>query len=251
MAPLVVGYKLSKEVRDALWGRPFGEVYPRREGPLPPSYDGRTAALRILRKYFSELIFYRPGPLDPLGRPGEPIAFQIHERDIHVEWPENEVELRGVALAFLSRGEGRYEANGLTTNVDESYADQSLILQIMSSYSEDFVVEIWAETKALRRAVIRGLESALSPLEYMAGIRFVMPDYYGQLACFSLQSKEYVDDEAGTDMRRKARMVVNLNHNVCELYPASPLQTEAQLFVDEEEGEAPAEEEETGEPGTG
>ena len=254
--------KLSKKIRDLLWGNPFGEVFPRREPPPPPVYDGRTAALRILREYFSELTFYRSGGKDELGEPKEPIAFQIPVRDIHIEWPDNESDLRAPSLAFLSMGPGDYEAIGMTSYVDERWQEEhpGHLLTWQSNYKETFSIDIWCETKQQRRAVILGLEQSLSPLEYMAGIRFVMPDYYGQLVTFSLQSREIVDDEMATDLRRKARLMVEMNFHVCAEYPVNEMEpvVDVQVDADEDTGDdltfpadLPEDEDDEQEPGAG
>lgn len=252
--------KLSKKIRDLLWGQPFGEVYPRREAPPPPVYDGRTAALRILREYFSELVFYRPGGKDELGESKDPIAFKIDPRDIHIEWPDNEAELRAPSLAFLSIGPADYESIGMTCYVDERWKEPGYLLTWMSNYKETFSIDIWCETKQQRRSVILGLEQSLSPLEYMAGIRFVMPDYYGQLVTFSLVNREIVDDEMASVLRRKAKLLVEMNFHVCALYPVNPLEPVVDIQVDTDEdtnediafpADLPEEPEDEHEPGEG
>ena len=228
---------LSKRIRQLLWGDPFGDVYPRREPPPPPVYDGRTAGLRILREYFSELTFFRPGGKDELGESKDPIAFKIHPRDIHVEWPDNEAELRAPSLAFLSIGPANYDAIGMTSYVDENWQKEhpGRLLTWMSEYVETFSIDVWCETKQQRRAVILGLEQSLSPLEYMAGIRFVMPDYYGQLVCFSLQNREIIDDDQASLLRRKARLLVEMRFNVVAEYPVNPMEPIVEVQVDTDE----------------
>ncbi len=230
--------KFSKEVRAVLWGDPFGEVYPRREPPPPPIYDGRTAALRILKKYFSELTFYRAGGKDEVGETKPPIAYQVPWRDIHVEWPDDEDELHLPALAFLAQGPGEYDAIGMTGFVEEDTKDvysPGTVLTWLNEYVEKFVVEIWAETKAQRRSMIAGIEQALSPLQQMSGIRFRMPDYYEQLVCFSLETREIVDDEQATFLRRRARLVVQMRFNVVALVNCVDMTPVSTLRVDVDE----------------
>ena len=227
----------SKRIRDLLWGEPFGDVYPTREPPPPPVYDGRTAALGILREYITELTFYRPGGKDQLGNPLPPIAFQIPRRDIYVEWPDNEADLRAPSLAFLSIGPADYASIGMTSYVDENWQKEhpGELLTWMSEYQETFSIDIWCETKQQRRAVILGLEQSLSPLEYMAGLRFVMPDYYGQLVCFALQSREIIEEDSNTLLRRKARLLVQMYFNVVAAYPVNPMEPVVDVEVDTDE----------------
>ncbi len=230
--------KFSKEVRDVLVGDPFGEVFPKREPPPPPIYDGRTAALRILKKYFSELTFYRAGGRDAGGDQKDPIPFKIPYRDIHVEWPDDEDDLHLPALAFLAQGPADYDSIGLTNVVEENTVgvySSGTVLIWMSEYQEKFGIDIWAETKAQRRAIIAGLEQALSPIQQMAGIRFRMPDYYDQLVCFELQTRELFDDEQSTFVRRRARLTVEMRFNVVALVNVETLQPVVTLDVDVDE----------------
>lgn len=232
--------KLSKEVLKVLWNQPFGTVYPPRPNPPPLVEDGRTVALRTLKRYFEDLVFYRPGGRDPKsGERLAPIPFSIPARDIHVEWPDDEVELRLPAIALLSQEAANYDAIGLTNYIDEKTRDEfapGTVVMLMGEYVENIVVEVWANTKAQRRSMLVGIEQALSPLEQMAGLRFVMPDYYGQLVCFSLQSREVVDDEEGVLARRKARMVVQMTFNCAALVNVQPLipVVTTQVDVDED-----------------
>jgi hypothetical protein len=229
---------LSKAVRDVLWGNPFGSVVPKRSTQVSAVYDGRTAALRILRRYISELTFYRTAGKDLLGNVKDPIAFQVPERDIHVEWPDDEEEMRLPGIAFLAQEPANYDPIGMTSKVIEDSKDvygQGTALIWMSEHVENFVLEIWTETKQQRRSIILGLETALSPIEQMSGIRFIMPDYYGQLVCFELQTKEIVDDDTGVILRRRAKLIVQLRYNVVALYPINELNPQTYVVVDADE----------------
>jgi hypothetical protein len=156
--------------------------------------------------------------------------------NIHIEWPDNEVEMNAMpTIAFLAQTRADYDAVGLTSNVLEDTVDKyspGTVLVVMSEYQEDFAIEIWTETKQERRSLLLGLETALSPLEQMAGLRFVMPDYYGQLVCFSLQNREVIDDDAAVINRRKARMIVQIRFQVVAPYPVNQLDGFADLTVD-------------------
>lgn len=213
----------SKELRALLFGNPFGEVYPPRRNPPPPIVDGRTHALRILKRYFQELEFVRAGGKDGNGVELPPISFRVPERDIHVEWPDAPEDVHLPAIAFLGEDRGNYDSIGMTSYVEEASRDvyaPGTILVWMSEYQETFVVEVWSQTKAERRSIIAGLEVAFSPLQQMAGIRFKMPDYFDQLVCFELQDKEIVDDDLAVRNRRRARLRVLMRFNVVALVNA-------------------------------
>lgn len=238
----------SKEILDLLhgpppFGTPFGRVFPFRSVPSPPLVDGRTTALRILKKYLREITFYRHGGYDENKVEKPPIAWRLAERDIHIEWPDAPEDVHLPAVAFLSSSPAEYDAIGMTSYVDESTLDKygaGTVIFWCSEYIETFQIELWCETKAQRRAMLVGMEKAMTPLEYMAGIRFRMPDYYDQLVCFSLNSRTLVDDENATKNRRKAILDVEMRFNVVALYPVNQLQPELRIEVDE--GTLPEEE---------
>lgn len=245
---------LSKALRDVLWGNPFGSVLPKREAPVSVTADGRTAALTVLARYISELTFYRPGGLDVNGNTKDPIPFQIAERDVHVEEPDDEEEYRVPAIALLAQAPANYDAIGMTSKVLEETKDvygEGTVLIWMSEHQENFVLEIRAETKQQRRAMVLGLENALSPIEQMAGIRFLMNDYYGQLCTFQLQSKEYIDDDMDLLARRKAKLVIQLVYNVVALFPVNELVPAIDVLVDADDstGDPIADPQETNELG--
>lgn len=229
----------SPELRRVIVGNPWGEVHPSRPPPPPPPYDGRTAALRVLKKYISELTFFRSGGVDGDGTAKDPIPFQIATRDIHVEWPDDEATLRLPSIALLGAGApADYDNLGMTTNVEEDsvgkYGPGTVLIDI-AEHTENVAIEIWAETKPQRRAILAGLEQALSPLEQMAGIRFRCPDYYDQFACFSMNTKEYVDDETAVFARRKARIVAQLRIKVVRLVNVEFLNPVPTMVVDANE----------------
>lgn len=231
--------KLSKEIREILQGNPFGDVYPPRPNPPAPVVDGRTAALRLLKKYFQELIFRRSGGRDPRsGAELPPIEFRIPERDIHVEWPDNVEEVHLPAIAFLSTAAATYEAIGMVSYVEEASRDvyqKDTILIWLSEFVETFVIEIWAETKSQRRAMLAGIEQAMTPTEQMYGLRFRMREYFDQFACFSMVDRELVDDEFATKNRRRAKIRVELRYNVVALVNATDFQPVVTVVADADE----------------
>lgn len=233
--------KFSPETKAVLWTDPFGlDVFPARDNQPPPTVDGRTVALQSLRRFLADLTFYRPGTRDPNTLLlGPPIPFQIPLTSIYVEWPDDEIDLKLPAIALLAITDADLEAVGLANVVDEDtlnvFAPNTIVL-ITGEYNENFALEIWADTKAHRRAMVVGIEQALSPFAQMAGLRFVMPDYYGQLCVFELQKRQYVDDEEAVRIRRRARLTVQLRYQSCALVNVNPMNPIATMVVDADEG---------------
>lgn len=209
--------KLSPAVKKVLWNRPFGKVYPQRPNPAPLAEDGRTVALKTLARYFADLTFYRAGGRDKrTGQRLPPIPFQIPPSRLFVEWPDDEADQALPAIALLAQAPADFEAIGMTAYIDESSRDRhgpGTVAIWLSEYVEEVVIELWADTKAQRRGMLVGVEQAMSPFELMSGLRFLMPDYYDQLCCFELLTREVVDDEEAVRVRRKARFVARLRFN--------------------------------------
>jgi hypothetical protein len=218
-------------------GTPFGAVYPARAAAEFPAIDGRTAGLRVLRRYISELTFHRPGDA------GSPrlIPFRIPLDDIHVEQPDNVVNLlketkpggTNAAVVFVP-GAGQYLPVGLSTFLEEETRDKfgkDTALQVQSEYQENVTLECWATDKPTRRAMVAGLEAALVPTEQMYGIRFRMPDYFDQPVCFSLDSGMRPDDPDTVRNRRWAHMIVEMRFDVVRLVNVETLRPVAAVDV--------------------
>jgi hypothetical protein len=226
----------SPEVGALLQGTPFGEIFPPKQNPDFLAIDGRTAAMRVLRKYISFLQFFRAGDK---GQP--PIPFQIPIDDIHIEWPDNEVDMRFPSIVFLSQGRANYDAIGLGTNLLEQTADRfgaGTVLQVQSEYTENFAIEIWASKKPERRAILAGLEVALTPTEQMYGIRFTVPEYYDQVCRFTLMDREIFDEPDGALNRRRARLYLEMTINMVALvnYRRIEPMMKTEVDVDEDTG---------------
>ncbi len=231
---------LSKELRALLFGNPWGEVYPPKPAPPPPVVDGRTVALRILKKYICELTFYRPGGKDKNGVACGPIPFKVLPENVHIEWPDDPVDLDTFpSIVFLNTGSpADYDAIGLTSNLQEETRDvyaPGTVVQEQNEYKETFALEIWADSKPQRRSLYAGLESSLVPTEQMSGIRFRMPDYYDQLVCFELNQRMNIDDDFATKNRRKGQLIIEMRFNIVALVNYSSLEPQVRSVVDVDE----------------
>ena len=203
-------------------GNPFGAVFPPSSVDIAklPKEDGRTHALRVLALYISELTFYRPGDVD-----GEPLPFRIPLERIHIEAPDNDVDMVLPCIVFSQEADEEYEQIGLTINLDESTIDKyapRTVLQIQYDQTETFVIEVWSSKKPERRAIIAGLQTALTPTEYMYGIRFRMPDYFDQPVVFTPVKHRRPDDQA-IKGRRIGKLSVEMRFEVVCLVNYVPL----------------------------
>lgn len=220
----------SQALRRIIVGDPFGEVQPPRPRPDPLAEDARTSALKVLRFYLSELTFLRKGAAG-----GPPIRFSVPERDILIEWPDHEREFRLPAIAVVP-AEGNYDVLGLGTYVDESTRDvyrKGTVLARVAEYREEFTLQVWASTKAERRALCSGLEDQLTVTEQASGLRLRVDAYYRQVACFAWLSRTIVDGEESARGRRLANVKVELRITLVRLVNYEPLTPQVQTIVGE------------------
>src|SRR5882724_11228910 len=99
--------RFTPELLKQIVGSPFGD-FTGRDEPPGLAIDGRTAALRILRKYISELRFWRKGAAN-----GPNIPFKISERDFLIEWPDRPIELKLPCIIALPSAPAKYETIGI------------------------------------------------------------------------------------------------------------------------------------------
>lgn len=231
--------KLSDAIYKLLQGTPWGTVgSPPKPNPPPPSADGRTACLRVLKRFIAELTFFREGDVDRTTKQrGAPIAFQLPLDNIHIEWPDDETSLATAipSIVFLSGGTASYDTIGFTGYVDEATKDiygKGTVVSWMSEYVESLAVDIWCATKQQRRSILAGLEAALSPTEQMYGLRFRVPDYFNQLVSFSADSREIFDEADNANNRRRARITLDFRFTQVALVNYGPLTVVAEVAVD-------------------
>jgi hypothetical protein len=226
---------LSDELRKLLFGDPWGRVFPERPNPPPPTVDGRTHCLRILKRYLSELTFMRAGGTNLDGSAKDPIPLKVDIKNIHIGWPDNEDQLDFPAIVFLHQP-GLDIPIGLNSYIEEETRDRfgrGTVVQWISEYQENVIVEVWANKKAELRAILAGLEVALSPTENMYGIRFRVPDYFDQLVCFSPGTRQEFDEQDSARNRRHARLEVEMRYSKVTLVNVSfPLETTTVVNVD-------------------
>ena len=193
---------------------PFGQVFPARPNPPGLAKDARTIALEMLKTYITNLTFYRPGATG-----GPSIPFAIEPKNFHIEWPDYEDDLEMPSIVVLGAPVD-YEAIGLTSYLEEASRDlygKGTVLQWMSEYTEKITLELWCSKRHERRSMLAGIETAMCPTEQMYGLRFVMPDYYNELVCFSLMGRELIDDAESAKNRRKARVEIEMRFNIVAL----------------------------------
>lgn len=213
-------------------GTPYASFPPRPE-PNVVSVDVRTRGLRVLKRYISLLNFYRPGAKDPVtGEEGSPILFKIPKNDIHIGWPDGEVELRRPSLVFMTIQKPTIDPPGMGPQVLEETCDQfgfGTALQRVGYRTETLAIEIHASSKAEARSIVACLSYALNPTQENRGVRFLLPDYYEQVVEFWQETDRQNDEESAIRNRRSASVEITMSQNLVTLIPYVPF--EAQIVV--------------------
>lgn len=209
---------------DLIIGVPFGFVYPPPKDPIKlPHMDARTAALRVLRDYIAELVFYRTGDTstaepNPFGVPKEQFLIEASDADHDLVFPS----------IVVPGGEEQFDVPGLNSYVDEStynvFAPRT-VLQVQYEHLEMLTLELWTTSRAERRSLLAGLIASLMPTEAMWGIRFRVPDYYDQVVTFSPDSASRLDEEFHVEAgRRIGKLRVEMRIPVVALVYAETLE---------------------------
>ncbi len=177
--------------------------------PVPlPTHDARSFALAQLKRYVASIVFRRP------MAPGEPArGFKVPVDQIFTYQPDDLVDAKVPSIAFLP-GMGDHEIVGLgPAAVDESsggrYGPGTWLIRL-GEYTEQFTIEVLAAKHAIRRAMVAGLVATLRGGQASSALNLKLPDYYDQVATFTLGSSEYVDDPEVAKNRRRARIGCSL-----------------------------------------
>lgn len=215
--------RFSPALLKQLVGSPFGD-FTGKDEPIGLAVDGRTAALRIFRKYISELRFWRKG-----SQGGPNVAFKLTEPDFLIEWPDRPTDLKlPCIIAVPGGGPAKYESLGIGTNFnDESTRDvygHGTVLQRMTQYIELINLMVMTASRAERRSILQGLETQLSPTEFMAGLKLRMPEYFNRVACFTLSNRALLDTDEAPQGRRNGVMQIELRFETVALVNYTELQ---------------------------
>lgn len=229
------GRGFSKELQDAIPFPLFGEVFPNKAAPPPTPVDIRTAMLRVFRLYLSELVFVMPTGrnLDGTYKTEE---FRIPKENIHISTPDAEQEVQFPSIVILG-SKGNYETLGLNGYWDESTYNKfapGTLLQWMYEYNEVVTLEIWANKRAQLWSLMSGIETGLTPTEQRYGIYLRCKDYYDQVARFSPNDREIVENPGDAVLNRRiGRITVEMDMIAVQLVNAKLMEPTVEVSVDD------------------
>ncbi len=184
-----------------------------------PDKDGRHHALERLAQFIRLVTFRRTaGTGEPEAKP-----FRLKGEQVTVGRPDDkggEADLPAIAIL---PGTGTHDSLGLGIPelIDETfglYGDGTAVVKI-GEYIETITLEVVAAKRAERRAIVAGLEVIFRMVADQGSLLLKLPEYFGAVADFNLETSSYVEDNYASQNRRVARLSVTLS--MPELWIAS------------------------------
>lgn len=201
-------WELPQSVQDALIDPFAGDVRPKKTSPRQPTTDGRTAALSTLFDYLAAIRYVRPG-----DKGGPPIPFSIPRDSFLLDWPDGAEQTTFPSVAALEGSRAERLPNGLTYAIQEDtlnlYAPNTVVLRT-DELREEVQLEVWANYRAERRAIVGGIEGAMSPVEGVAALRLKLRDYFDARASFRLLDTMLTGDIDNARGRRRALLTLEM-----------------------------------------
>lgn len=186
----------------------FGRANPRNKPRPLPAYDPRTHALQRFREFLAALEWLRPGNI------GEPdVPYRIPLDDIYTDQPDDPASLNFPSLAFLpARGLHDQYNLGPSDLLEETHDrfGRGTVLLRQGEYIETFMIEAWGSHVVERRSILAGVEAILRLNQRSNALQLSLPDYYCQVASFSLIDSQYIDDPDVVRGRRRGQIAVEL-----------------------------------------
>ena len=173
--------------------------------------DAHTALTRGLAEYMTQLLFD--------GMDGRQFRFEVVAEDF-----EDELPAKYPACAVYSTVTAEYDASSFTPTARKENRvdgqDEKSPARVVVKTSElvlPITLEIWCTDKEARIAIIKGLEKALCPLDWMYGIRLELPHYFNARAEYAKTSVTYTDTSATVSQGFRNALIM-LTANVPVMY---------------------------------
>lgn len=163
--------------------------------------DARTALSRAVADYVASLSIAGPG--------GRAVSLAA----VHAEWAEPDERAVFPYACVDAAGDQAYDSNSFTPGVGlapQVHLPPDTYLVHTSNLAVAMRVGVWATDNEERSAIVRALEDAMWPVEFMGGFRLDMPHYFGARAEFVARRATYADDEVNS-LRGYRRATITLD----------------------------------------
>lgn len=185
-----------------------GTVVPLRARPKLQDRDSRDAAMRRLRDFIALVVFQLTGDQ---AKPTYP--FSIPKDNIFTDQPDDLEKLPQPGVGFVP-ARGTHVPFGLGPAVAMEHTrdlyGEGTVLVKQSEYVEQFTVEVWTDKIAMRRAILAGLKQLFRMSDASYALQLTLPNYYDQVASFTLDDSQPIDDDAAVRNRRRGHLYVEL-----------------------------------------
>lgn len=138
--------------------------------------DAHTAMARGLAEY--------------LGQQSIEINGRRVQATAYTTWAEPEDAVRYPAVA-VGAAAGTYD-RGFTPSY-QTTIDKDIRLIAVSEFAQDLQLELWATDPRERSYLTAMIEEALNPVDWMYGMRLVLPFYHNAVATYELLTSQYID----------------------------------------------------------
>jgi hypothetical protein len=163
--------------------------------------DARTALTRGMKEYLESLATVSFG--------ATPRAFTF--KRVFDTWPESEDKIQFPSAAVLGVGAGSYDASSFTPGAAVQVLGGTLLK--LSELTQPIEITVWNTDGVQRASATMLLESALSPVNFMYGVRLELPHYFNARATYEPVAVDY-DDSPEDALRRYRRTRVRLSATV-------------------------------------
>jgi len=146
--------------------------------------------------------------------------------------PEDVVTYPAVAIAAES---GIYDRS--FTPSYESTIDRDVRLMAFAEFQQNLIVDLWATDPRERSYLCAMVEESLNPVDWMYGMRLMLPFYHNAVATYEMLSSQYFDssDDAMAKYRR-AQFTVRANMTTYRLLRFPDTVTRFELEVGDSTG---------------
>jgi hypothetical protein len=188
--------------------------------------DARTALARGLAEYLAQVSIVWEG--------GRRVQFER----VYVEWAEMESPEVYPAAALVAIDDAEYEDAELSPRTVQVSDGTRRYVRAVAELQQEFQLQLWTTDPEERAAMVAMVEDALSPADFMYGLRLELPFYFGARATYEPLSVLYQDDEAAAQHQWR-RAIITVRGHVPQYVPVGAielLRPKAQVYV--EDGEA-------------
>lgn len=152
--------------------------------------DARTAVIRAMAEYIQGL---------SISHEGREMRFL----DVKQSWsvPEDPEDLPGAVV--YSPEEAQYDARSMSGGTQWlHYGMSRRTIRAPAGLVMPMVIEVWCTDPVERVGLMKMLEDALDPVDWMTGARLKMPHYHGAHATFEKLGSTYIDGQQEGMQRR-------------------------------------------------